>query len=226
VIGETPGRLLASGRWSDIYELGPDRVLRRYRDPAGMPAWEVAVMRQARAHDVPVPEVFDVDGLDMVLERVPGPTMLDDLARRPWRVVDHARTLVELHQLVHRVPAPAGPPAPFGDGECLLHLDLHPANVILSANGPVLIDWQGAVRGPPEADLAQTYLLLVTSTIPGRWTQRAITRLGQSLFAAIFRATAGPAAIDSQLDSVARRRLTDTSLLPQEAQRIHRLLAR
>jgi hypothetical protein len=33
---ERLGRLLASGRWSDIYELGPDRVLRRYHDPAGM----------------------------------------------------------------------------------------------------------------------------------------------------------------------------------------------
>jgi hypothetical protein len=223
---ECPGRLLASGRWADIHDLGPDRVLRRYRDPAGMPPWEAAVMRHARAHGVPTPEVLEVDGLDMVLERVHGPTMLDDLGRRPWRLTDHVRTLVELHRLVHQVPAPAGPPAPFGDGECLLHLDLHPANVILSGDGPVLLDWQGAVLGPADADLAHTYLLLATSTIPGPWHQRAITHLGQSLFAAVFRAAAGPAAIDSQLGPVARRRLADSSLLPREARRIHRLLAR
>jgi aminoglycoside phosphotransferase (APT) family kinase protein len=219
-----PGRLLASGRWSDIYELGPDRVLRRYRDPAGMPAWEAAVMRHVRAYHVPAPEVIEVNGLDMVLERVHGPTMLEDLANRPWRLRDHVQTLVELHRLVHQVPIPTGPPAPFGDGESLLHLDLHPANVILSMNGPVLLDWQGAVLGPAAADLAHTYLLLATSTIPGPWHQRAITRLGQSLFATLFRTTAGPTAIDTRLNQVAQRRLTDPTLLPHEAQRIRHLL--
>jgi aminoglycoside phosphotransferase (APT) family kinase protein len=219
-----PGRLLASGRWSDIYELGQDRVLRRYRDPAGMPSWEAAVMRHVRAHDVPAPEVIEVNGLDMVLERVHGPTMLEDLANRPWRLRDHVRTLVELHRLVHQVPVPTGPPAPFGDATSLLHLDLHPANVILSANGPVLLDWQGAVRGPAAADLAHTYLLLATSAIPGPRHQRAITRLGQSLFATMFRTAAGPAAIDTRLHQVAQRRLTDPTLLPHEAQRIRRLL--
>jgi Ser/Thr protein kinase RdoA (MazF antagonist) len=223
---ERPGRLLASGRWTDVYELGPDRVLRRYRDPSGMPPWEAAVMRHVRAHGVPAPEVLEVNGSDIVLERVHGPTMLEDLANRPWRLGEHVRTLVELHRLVHQVPALTGLPAPFGDAECLLHLDLHPANVIVSSNGPVLLDWQGAVLGPAAADLAHTYLLLVTSTIPGSWHQRAVTRLGQSLFAAIFRTAAGPAAIDSRLDPVARHRLTNPTLLPREERRIRRLLSR
>jgi Phosphotransferase enzyme family len=221
-----PGRLVASGRWSDVYELGLDRVLRRYRDAAGMPAWEADVMRLARSRGVPVPEVFDVDGLDMVLERVWGPTMLEDLPFRPWLLRSHARALVELHRLVHQVPAPAALPAPFGDGASLLHLDLHPGNVIISRAGPVLIDWQGSVRGPPAADLAHTYLLLVTGTIPpGPRLQRAITRSGQALFAAIFRMAAGPATIDSYLRPVAERRLTDPTLLPEEGRRIRRLLS-
>ena len=222
---EPPGRLLASGRWSDIYELDAARVLRRYRDAAGMPPWEAAVMRLARAGGVPVPEVLDVDGLDMVLERAHGPTMLEDLAHRPWRLRPHARTLVELHRLVHRVPAPTELPAPFGAGGSLLHLDLHPANVVISGKGPVLLDWQGAVRGPAAADLAQTYLLLVTSRIPGSPLERTVAGVGQSLFAAMFRAAAGPAAVDSQLPAVARRRLSDASLLPQEVLRIRRLLS-
>lgn len=218
-------RLLASGRHSDVYELGRDRVLRRTRDAASMPPWEADVMRLARAHGVPVPEVFDVDGLDMIMARVRGPTMLEDLSRRPWRLRAHARTLVELHRLVHRVPAPATLPAPFGEGECLLHRDLHPANVIISRDGPVLIDWQGSVRGPAAADLAHTYLLLVTSTVPGPRLRTAIARSGQALFAAAFRTAAGPAAIDAYLRTVAEYRLTDSSLLPEEAQRIRRLLS-
>lgn len=218
-------RLLASGRYSDVYEHGHDRVLHRTRDAAGRPPWEADVMRLARANGVPVPEVFDVDGLDMIMARVWGPTMLEDLPRRPWRLRAHARTLVELHRLVHEVPAPATLPTPFGDGECLLHLDLHPANVLLSRDGPVLIDWQGSVRGPAAADLAHTYLLLATGTAPGPRLRTAVIRSLQARFAAAFRTAAGPAVIDSYLRPVAGRRLTDPSLLPEEGQRIRRLLS-
>jgi aminoglycoside phosphotransferase (APT) family kinase protein len=221
-----PGPRMASGRYADVFELGPHYVLRRYRDAADMPAWEADVMRLARAHGVPVPAVLDVNGPDMTLERVSGPTMFEDLPRPPWRLLSHARTLVELHRQVHRVPAPATLPAPFGDGDALLHLDLHPGNVILSKSGPVLIDWQGSVRGPPAADLAHTYLLLVTGSMPpGPRLQKVIAKSGQALFAAIFRLTAGPAIIDSHLRAVAEQRLKDPSLLPREGQRIERLLS-
>lgn len=220
-----PGRLVASGRYNDVYELGPDRVLRRYRDAGRMPSWEADVMRLARSRGVPVPAVHDVDGPDMTLELVRGRTMLADLTRRPWRLLSHARTLVELHRLVHRVPAPPELPAPFGAGDTLLHLDLHPGNVILSSTGPVIIDWQGAARGPAAADLAHTYLLLVTSSVTGPAPHRLLARAGQAPFASFFRWAAGPAAVDSQLRAVAGRRLTDPSLFPEEALRIERMLS-
>jgi len=39
-----------------------------------------------------------------------------------------------------------------GDGLC--HGDLHSGNVIMTANGPRIIDWTGALGGPPVLDLA------------------------------------------------------------------------
>jgi Ser/Thr protein kinase RdoA (MazF antagonist) len=45
-----------------------------------------------------------------------------------------------------------------GDGLC--HCDLHPNNVIMTADGPRLIDWTGAVRAPPALDLAVSHILL------------------------------------------------------------------
>ena len=183
-------------------------------------------MRLARAGGVPVPEVHDVDGRDMVLERVDGPTMLTALTSRPWQVASQVQTLVELHRLVHRVPAPGWLRPTLGTGQSLLHLDLHPANIILSSDGPVLLDWQGAAGGEAATDLALTYLLLRTSTVPGRAGQRVIGRLGQFAFAALFRAAAGASSVDSQLRAVARRRLADPTLLPQEASRIRRMLPR
>jgi Ser/Thr protein kinase RdoA (MazF antagonist) len=45
-----------------------------------------------------------------------------------------------------------------GDGLC--HGDLHPGNVIMTADGPRLIDWLGMVRAPPALDLAISHIIL------------------------------------------------------------------
>jgi thiamine kinase-like enzyme len=46
-----------------------------------------------------------------------------------------------LHRQLHAIPAPADLPAPLGEGTSLVHLDLHPGNVLLTASGPMVIDW-------------------------------------------------------------------------------------
>jgi hypothetical protein len=101
----------------------------------------------AGEHGVPVPQVFDATGPDIVMEKVDGPTMLADVARCPWRLFRHAEILARVHRQVHAAPGPDWLRAPFGYGDTLLHLDLHPINVLLSPRGPVVIDWQGAGRG-------------------------------------------------------------------------------
>ena len=45
-----------------------------------------------------------------------------------------------------------------GDGLC--HGDLHPGNVIMTVDGPRLIDWGGATRAPAGLDLACCHVLL------------------------------------------------------------------
>ena len=104
---KVPGTLLGSGRNTDVYDIGDGRVLRRYRDgrDARAVAGEAQLMTHARACGVPVPEVFDVSGCDIVMERAVGPTMLDVIGRRPWTVRAQAKELAGLHRLVHQVPA-------------------------------------------------------------------------------------------------------------------------
>lgn len=221
-----PGRLLGQGRWADVYELGDGRVLKRYRDPANAPmaASEATVMAHARSQAIPVPEVHEVRGSDLVLGKVTGPTMLAELTRHLHQMSRHARTLADLHRIVHAVAAPRGLPRPFGPGDALLHMDLHPGNVILSASGPVLIDWQGAATGPAAADMAHTWLLLRTSVVPGPLMQRVAGSAGQRAFAAAFIRQFDPAEVNSHVRAVAARRLEDPSLLPAEAVRISRIL--
>jgi aminoglycoside phosphotransferase (APT) family kinase protein len=211
-----------------VYDVGSGLVLKRYRGPAAaaIAAFEADVMTHATAGGVPVPDVADLHGGDLTMTRVDGPTMLHDLAAHPTRLAGHARLLAELHRIVHAINAPAGLDRPFGSGQTLLHLDLHPDNVILASCGPVIIDWQGAVAGPAAADLAHTWLLLRTSVVPGPMRQRVIGSLGQTLFARAFLRSTGAEAVAAQriLPVVAARRLQDPTLLDSEASRIRRLV--
>lgn len=219
------GRLLGAGRNADVYEAGDGRVLRRYRDrrPAAAVAREAEVMAHARAHGAPVPEVFEVSGPDIVMERAAGPTMLDVLARRPWTLRAQASLLARLHAIVHAVPALDWLPAPFGEGgQVLLHRDLHPLNVILTANGPRIIDWEGAARGPAAADVAMTWVIVRFSHVPGNRVAALKVQAMQGLFTGSFLRAAGP--LDPGWRAAAiRLRLADRNLLPPERARLERL---
>lgn len=220
-----PGPLVGVGRSADVYDLGHGRVLRRYRHIDRSAEREAEIMSWTRAHGVPVPEVFDADGLDIVMERVDGPTMLADLARHPWRLARHAATLARLHAQVHAVPALDWLRTPFGDGGSLLHMDFHPDNVLMSARGPVVIDWEGAARGPAEADLALCWVVVATSEVPGSAWQRAVGRAGQRLFADIMLRRSGLNVDAACRARAAGFRLLDPNLRPAEHARVRRVIA-
>ncbi len=175
-------------------------------------------------HGYPVPTVFDADGPDLVMQRLYGPTMGTHLTARPWHARDHARTLAALHRRLHCIPAPEGLRHAFGTGDRVLHLDLHPDNVILTSAGPYVIDFSNAGTGSPGADVAQTIIILTSDdldTVP-TW-QRPAARGLIRWFLRWFTATAG-ADPTPHLAQVAHGRLTDPNLRPAEAARIHHLL--
>lgn len=110
-------------------------------------------MRFARDCGYPVPEIISVTGPDLVLERIEGPTMMEALVADPTALERIASELAQLHERLHRIVAPAWLPQ-RDEGERLLHLDLHPGNVILGPGGPVVIDWANAARGSAGLDPA------------------------------------------------------------------------
>jgi tRNA A-37 threonylcarbamoyl transferase component Bud32 len=221
-----PDTLLARGRAADVFAAGPGRVLRRYREgEGGDPAVEGTVMEYAHSHGFPVPAVHDVSGRDLILERLDGPTMLADLARRPWLVRRHGQTLAELHRRLHNIPAPNGLRAPFGRGEHLAHFDLHPDNVILTPRGPFVIDWANASRGEAADDVALTWVILTTSVIRGPLPFRALARAGRNLLVNSFLTSVDANAAQERLAEVAERRLkTDPHLLQPERHALQALI--
>ena len=217
-----PGVLIGRGRAADVYALDADRVLRRYRTPYSCAA-EADVMRYLRRAGYPVPAVLAVDGGDLVMERLYGRDMLADLASRPWRIARHARVLAALHDQLHQIAAPEGLPQPFGAAEGILHLDLHPGNVMLTPSGPVVIDWTNAAAGPAGADAAMAYLIMASGDLDAVpwWLRPAAAILRRVLlrrFRAAVRDDPGP-----YLAQVARYRLADVNVRPAEAARLRRL---
>lgn len=171
--------LIAQGRDADVFALDESRVLRRYRQ-GGPTEREARLMTHLTDCGYPVPKVYDITDTDMVLERLTGPTMLEVLARRPWRVGSSGRTLGRLHDRLHALPAPQWLRRRFatGDDDRVLHLDLHPGNVLLTRQGPVVIDWRNAGAGDPAADLAMTLVTIGSAEIAG-----LTVRVGRGLLA-------------------------------------------
>ena len=84
----------------------------------------------------------------------------------------------------------------------LCHGDLHPDNVIMTAEGPRLIDWIGTVRGPAAYDLGVTHVVLTELALevaddPER--PRAVNAAVQSEYARL--AGMGPAALTAAIES-------------------------
>ena len=113
---------------------------------------EARTIAYAGEHGYPVPQIHEVraGGTEIVMERIEGPMMMDEMMRQPWT---HAA-------LLPRARRPPRPPArdpgaatgcPIAGGDRLVHLDLHPMNVMMTAAGPVVIDWTNAARGDAAA---------------------------------------------------------------------------
>jgi len=183
------------GRASTITDLGNGTVFRI----GGEPEREARIMAHARAHGYPVPRVHEVRVDGMVLERIDGPTMGQHLASHPWLLPRYVRALASLHARLHAIAY---------EGASLVHFDLHPENVMLTTDGPIVIDWTNAHAGSADADLAMTWLIATTSAgIPGMIAAR------------LFRSRVGREPIRRGLADATRFRLADPNVTPAEKDR-------
>jgi aminoglycoside phosphotransferase (APT) family kinase protein len=138
-----------------------------------------------------ITEVMGRPGI--IMERVDGPDLLGMIASRPWTVWRAGRITGEVHARLHGVIAPPSIPSlreradgvsrsplvpqqiaawalreldALPDGDRLLHGDFHPGNILMSARGPVVIDWPNVTRGNPDADIGRTLLMMRMASLP------------------------------------------------------------
>ncbi|MEU1183677.1 phosphotransferase [Streptomyces sp. NPDC005820] len=157
-----PGRLLGSGRTADVYEIDGAWVLRRDREGWSDAAAEAAVMEHVRRHGYPAPAVRTAASrTDLVMERLEGPTMLQAFAAGTLDAAAAGTLLARLLRALHAVPGRS----PSLPGVRVLHLDLHPENVILTADGPRVIDWGTAEDGDPGLDWGMSAVILAQAAV-------------------------------------------------------------
>jgi len=202
-----------------VFDLGDGTVLRRYRRGDHDVEYEARVMRYVAAEGIRVPEVVRAEGTDLVMERVDGPTMLDDLLQRWWMLPVYARRLARIQRRLAEVAAPEWMLAPDSrpdPGAVVLHLDLHPMNVLLGPRGPVLIDWTDAAGGPAGFDAASSYVEIATYAPRGPAETGRAERVGQRAFSSAFRRARGRRLVDAFLLAACDHRLADSGTTPDE----------
>ncbi len=192
-------------------------------------AIEARTLEYVRGLGYPVPAVVEIsdDGTDLVMERVDGPSMLGEISRHPWTVRKQGKVLADLHQRLHEMEAPEWlRPAPCGEGDRLVHLDLHPLNVIISARGPVVIDWPNARRGDPNTDVALTWLLLSAGEVPGGGLRGTLLSKGRDLLVNAFIAPFDSAQLSAQLADLVAWKVRDPHMSETEQRAMWALLGK
>ncbi|MFE6171800.1 phosphotransferase [Streptomyces sp. NPDC056464] len=149
------GRLLGAGRTADVYEFDEAWVLRRDREGYRDALAEGAVMAYVPEHGYPAPRVrlADSSRTDLVLRRLSGPTMLGALGAGTMGADEAGRILARLLRQLHDIPARVSQ-------RRVLHLDLHPDNVVLTPDGPCVIDWSDTQEGDPGLDWGTSAVIL------------------------------------------------------------------
>ena len=187
-------QLLGVGRTAEVFEFGEDRVVKLDRvEFQGLSEYEASVLHKLAHRNLPLPREFgtvQIDGRQgVVLERFYGP-LLTDVIRDHENLQALADEFVEMHfslsreqiagipslndRLVAEVSRSGLPGAVIDEltssltrdtsPKGLCHFDLHPDNVIVSAEGMKIIDWLNVGMGSTHADFARTLLLRIGTT--------------------------------------------------------------
>jgi aminoglycoside phosphotransferase (APT) family kinase protein len=156
------------------------------------------------------------------MERISGVNMIDSLTAAPWKAKRLGRILADLHEQLHELPAPEWlPAAPCGVGTQLLHLDLHPLNVMMSPRGPIVIDWTNAVRGDPSTDIALTWALISAGEVPTSAVMGRLIGLVRSRLVRGFSGAIDREAARREVDAVVEWKSKDSNLSASEIASMH-----
>ncbi|HCB34565.1 MAG TPA: hypothetical protein DEP66_04275 [Acidimicrobiaceae bacterium] len=218
---DEPGAVIGLGRDSEVRTYG-DNVIRISTRDADL-GHEAEAMAHVAAHGFPAPALVDQPtSSSIVMERLDGPTMLEDMTAKPWLAPRHARKLAALHHELGLIEAPAHW-TQVCPGSAVCHLGMTPDDVKMTARGLVVIDWSNAARGDAAFDAALTYVALRTTPHVANAVSRAVVAAMRRQFAQRFLKAFGEDDLLAQLRGAAELRLLDRNLMPDEREAVFAL---
>ncbi|MCR3746096.1 tRNA A-37 threonylcarbamoyl transferase component Bud32 [Lentzea californiensis] len=176
---------------------------------------EAEMMSYLSGYGIPVPRVHEATEDELVMQYVPGPRMSEEIGRKPWLAGSLGEELADLHHRLDVIPAPG---FLTGDGD-LLHLDLHPGNVVLGPEGPVVLDWASATKGDRRLDVALSWVSLAVAHLA------PVMKLTRWRFLRSFMANVDPEARNA-IPEAARIRLERHDRDPRERAALQKLMDR
>lgn len=176
---------------------------------------EAEMMSYLSGYGIPVPRVHEATEDELVMQYVPGPRMSEEIGRKPWLAGSLGEELADLHNRLDVIPAPG---FLSGDGD-LLHLDLHPGNVVLGPEGPVVLDWASATKGDRRLDVALSWVSLAVAHLA------PVMKLTRWRFLRSFMANVDPEARNA-IPEAARIRLERHDRDPRERAALQKLMDR
>jgi uncharacterized protein (TIGR02172 family) len=153
------------------------------------------------------------DRWGLIFQKIEGPSMLKRINQKPLLAFSMAIKLGKLHAATHKLHADTLPSqrarltdriqradelndavktwlleelAALPDDNTVCHGDFHPDNILMTRDGPVIIDWSDACQGNPTADIARTLLMLAGGAPPPEVKMNPIIGLGRSYFTRLY----------------------------------------
>jgi aminoglycoside phosphotransferase (APT) family kinase protein len=193
----------------------------------------------------------------IVYQRLVGPSLLTSMSGAPWKVGRFAKEFARLHlsinqvhggdlpslvgylrQSIERAVALSTAQKNFAwrtldalpEGDRLCHFDFHPDQVILTNQGPRIIDWVTASKGDPAADVARTLVLTELGSVEHLSPAvRFLVKVGKHQFMKSYLAAYTAGAHIPKMETVGKWRIPVLAArlverVPQEEKRILELL--
>jgi aminoglycoside phosphotransferase (APT) family kinase protein len=151
--------------------------------------------------------------------------MMEAVGKPPFPLRRSGHMLADLHEQLHRIPAPPGIRIAPLAGDRLVHRDLHPLNVMMTPDGPRVIDWANASAGDPAFDVADTWVLFACASPPMGGIDRFIVPIGRRVLQRSFLSRVDTVAARRAIPAAVAHRLTDRNMSPQEHARMRKLAA-
>lgn len=195
------GKVIGQGRTAEVLEYGEGKILKLYRDdvPEEYVDLEYRFSKWVYEQGVATPQPHErvvVEGRPgIVYQQIAGPTLLQQMNRKPWLNFSGFKQMAGLHYSLHQLEGMgeagaqkkqlehkiiAAPMlateektqilsrlAELPDGEKLCHGDFHPDNILMDSKLWV-IDWMTGVRGNPAADVARSVIMFSIGALPER----------------------------------------------------------